>query len=114
LPTTGSGVKPPGGAVWTQHAAGIVDLDKPVIIVDLYKRREDLKRDLAAVEVAIERCNHDFAYTPDAAFEDRAGAWARVTYRTCKRCGVVNERVDTTPPGALGEWQRTAKCKVPA
>jgi hypothetical protein len=86
----------------------------PAQIIDLYKRREDLKRDLAAVEGAIERCHHDWAYTPDAAFEDRGGAWARVTYRTCKKCGVVNERLDATPRGPLGEWQRTAKFKVTA
>jgi hypothetical protein len=35
-------------------------LTEPVQITDLYKRREDLKRDLAAVEVAIERCHHDW------------------------------------------------------
>jgi hypothetical protein len=87
-------------------------MTEPVQITDLYKRRDDLRRDLAAVEVAIERCNHDFAYTPDAAFEDRAGAWARVTYRTCKKCGVVDERLDATPRGPLGEWQRTAKFRV--
>jgi hypothetical protein len=85
-----------------------------VQIIDLYKRREDLKRELAAVEVAIERCHHDFAYTPEAAFEDRVGAWARVTYRTCKKCGVANERIDATPRGALGEWQRMAKFKETA
>jgi hypothetical protein len=87
-------------------------MTEPVQITDLYKRRDDLRRDLAAVEVAIERCNHDFAYTPDAAFEDRAGAWARVTYRTCKKCGVVDERLEATPRGPLGEWQRTAKFRV--
>jgi hypothetical protein len=43
-------------------------MTEPVQIIDLYKRREDLKRDLAAVEHAIERCNHDFAYTPATAF----------------------------------------------
>lgn len=89
-------------------------MTESVQIIDLYKRREDLKRELAAVEVAIDRCNHDFAYTPDAAFEDRTGAWARVTYRSCKRCGIVNERTDATPRGPLGEWQRTAKFRVPA
>jgi hypothetical protein len=76
---------------------------EPVQITDLYKRREDLKRDLAAVEVAIERCHHDMLYTPATNFEDRGGAWTRVTYRTCVKCGVVNERLDATPCGPLGE-----------
>jgi len=89
-------------------------MTEPIQIIDRYKRREDLKRDLVAVEVAIERCNHDFAYTPDAAFEDRDGAWVRATYRTCRKCGVVNERVDATPRGPLGDRQRTAKFKVTA
>lgn len=80
-------------------------------ITDLYKRRDDLKRGLAAVEVSIERCQHDWAYTPTTAFEDRDGAWALVTYRTCARCGVVNERIDITPRGPLGVWQRTAMFK---
>jgi hypothetical protein len=50
----------------------------------------------------------------DAAFEDRDGAWVRATYRTCRKCGVVNERVDATPRGPLGDRQRTAKFKVTA
>jgi hypothetical protein len=40
-----------------------------VVIVDLYKRSEDLKRDLAAVEIAIDRCQRDWTYTPGAAVE---------------------------------------------
>lgn len=87
------------------------DMTEPVQITDLYARRASLKRDLAAVEEAIVRCSHDWAYTPDTAFEDRGGAWAQVTYRTCTRCGIVNERVDTKPREALGEWHRTAKFK---
>jgi hypothetical protein len=87
-------------------------MTEPVQIIDLYKRREDLRRDLAAVEAAIERCNHDWAYTPEAAFEDRDAAWVRVTYRTCKKCGVVNERLDAKPRDSFGEWRRTARFKV--
>jgi hypothetical protein len=79
---------------------------EPVVIVDLYGRRDALKRELAGVEVTIARCHHDWAYVPATSFEDRRGAWARVTYRTCKNCGIKNERVDTTPHGALGEWHR--------
>ncbi|WP_315782416.1 hypothetical protein [Bradyrhizobium sp. SZCCHNPS1003] len=85
-----------------------------VEIRDLYKRREELRRELEAVNVAIERCNHDFAWTPDSAFEDRGGAWAQVSYRTCKRCGIIHERVTTAPRGPLGEWERTAKFKAEA
>jgi hypothetical protein len=33
-----------------------------VQIRDLFARRDDLKRDLAAVEVAIERCHHDWVH----------------------------------------------------
>ncbi len=83
----------------------------PAAITDLFARRDSLKRDLVAVEEAIVRCAHDWAYTPETAFEDRDGAWARVTYRTCTRCGIVNERVDTKPREALGDWERTAKFK---
>jgi hypothetical protein len=82
-----------------------------VEITDLFARRDALKRELAGVEMAIERCNHDWAYTPAAAFEDRDAAWVRVTYRTCKKCGIVNERLDVAPRGHLGVWQRTAKFK---
>jgi len=83
-------------------------------ITDLYKRRDDLKRDLAAVETAIERCHCDWEWTPPTAFEDRAGAWASVSYRTCVRCGIVQERITEKPRGPLGEWQRTAKFRKPA
>lgn len=44
-----------------------------------------------------------------AAVEDRDNKWVKVTYRTCKKCGIVNERVDDTPRGPLGDWRRTAK-----
>jgi ferredoxin-like protein FixX len=98
----------------TNADAVISVVTDPVQIIDLYKRREDLKRDLAAVEVAIERCHHDWAYTPASAFEDRDDRWVRVTYRTCPKCGTVNERLDATPRGPLGEWQRTAKFKAMA
>jgi hypothetical protein len=85
-----------------------------VEIVNLYKRRDDPSatwppsrwRSSAAIMI--------LPYTPDTAFEDRAGAWARVTYRTCLKCSVVNERLDASARGPLGDWQRTAKFKVTA
>lgn len=84
----------------------------PVQITDLYKRRADLKRELAGVEQAIERCNCSWAYTPATAFEDRLGdRWVRVSYRTCTKCGLVCERIDENPREGLGEWRRTAKFK---
>lgn len=81
----------------------------PAAITDLYARRDALKRELAGVEHAIDRCSHDWAYTPPTTFEDRGGVWARVSYRTCTRCGIINERVDTKPREALGSWERTAR-----
>ena len=81
----------------------------PIEFVDLYQHRKDLKRQLAVVQHSIERCQHDWQYVPETKFEDRGGVWARVSFRTCCRCGMVNERVDSKPREALGQWDLTAK-----
>jgi hypothetical protein len=88
--------------------------DTAVAFVDLYKCRDDLKRELAGVEQAIERCScsSSWANVPPSAFEDRGGdRWVRVSYRTCTKCGLVCERVDENPREGLGHWQRTAKLR---
>ena len=73
-------------------------------IRDLFKRRLELQRDLAAVDNAIESCRHHGWQQDKAVFEDRDGKWVCTSYRTCPACGLVYERVQPEPRGPLGNW----------
>jgi hypothetical protein len=76
------------------------------VFVDLYKRRDDIKRELIGLEIAIERCRHSDAYIPEAKYEARGGKYVHVSFRTCKLCGRKAERVQENPNGPLGDWVR--------
>jgi hypothetical protein len=92
----------------------MTETTEPVVINDLYARRIALKRELAGVEAGIARCRNDWVYQPPSTYEDRDGAYAHVSYRTCKCCGVVNERVQFRPRESLGNWALTAKFRKEA
>jgi hypothetical protein len=67
------------------HAAERGRMPEAAPIIDLFKRRHDLKCKIAGVELAIERCQHNWQDVPKSEFEDRDGAEARVSGRTCAR-----------------------------
>jgi hypothetical protein len=81
----------------------------PVVFTDLFKHRDDLKRQLEGVEMGIERCGHDYKYVPAAKFEARANKWVKLTFRTCRMCGQVCENADAEPGKSLGLWTQLKK-----